>query len=82
MLKVTGDLPRDVEHRKVKHLNNRIGCDHGKLKRLVKLTLGFKFLHSACARMSGFELMRTFKKGQLKGVCNVSEEVRLVTRSL
>ena len=52
MLKVTGDLHRDVKHRKVKYLNNGIESDHGKLKRLTKPTLGFKSLVSGRATIS------------------------------
>ena len=29
-LKEKGEMPQDVEHRKVKYLNNRIESDHGK----------------------------------------------------
>ena len=41
-------------HRQVKYLNNVIGADHGKLKRLIKLTfikfaLGFKTMKTAYA---------------------------------
>jgi hypothetical protein len=38
--------------------------DHGKLKRLVKPTLGFKSMKTAFATIKGFEIMRMFKKGQ------------------
>ncbi len=32
----------DVEHRQIKYRNNVIECDHGKLKRIIGATLGFK----------------------------------------
>ena len=48
----------------IKYLNNRIEADHGKLKRLIKPTLGFKSMKTAYATIQGFELMHMFKKGQ------------------
>ena len=32
----------DVEHRQIKYRNNVIEYDHGKLKRIINATLGFK----------------------------------------
>ncbi|MDU9625042.1 hypothetical protein OCO04_24140, partial [Escherichia coli] len=34
----------DVEHRQIKYRNTVFECDHGKLKRLINATLGFKSL--------------------------------------
>jgi transposase-like protein len=48
----------------VKYLNNRLECDHGKLKRLIQPTLGFQSMKTAYATIKGFEVMRMFKKGQ------------------
>jgi IS6 family transposase len=81
-LKKEGLLSDDLKHRMVKYLNNRIECDHGKLKRLIKPMLGFKSLHSARATIAGFELMRMFKKGQFTGAENVHDEMVLITKSL
>ena len=53
----------ELEHRQVKHLNNIIESDHGKLKRSIKPTLGFKSMKTAYATIKGFEVMRIFKKG-------------------
>jgi transposase-like protein len=53
-----------VFHRKVKYLNNIIEADHGKLKHLIKPTLGFKSMKTAFATLKGIEIMRMFKKGQ------------------
>ncbi|MDF6879093.1 DDE-type integrase/transposase/recombinase, partial (plasmid) [Enterobacter roggenkampii] len=41
-LKREGRCPSDVEHRQIKYRNNVIECDHGKLKRIIGATLGFK----------------------------------------
>ena len=61
-LKKEGLLPKDTQHRQVKYLNNRLEGDHGKLKRLIRPTLGFQ--STAYATIKGFEVMRMFKKGQ------------------
>ena len=50
----------------MKYLNNIVEADHGKLKRLIKPTLGFKSMKTAYATLKGFELMRMFKKCQMK----------------
>ena len=63
-LKREGKLPAETEHRQVKYLNNRLESDHGKLKRLVKPTLGFKSMKTAYATLKGFEVMRALKQGQ------------------
>jgi transposase, IS6 family len=63
-LKKEGLLPKDTQHRQVKYLNNRLECDHGKLKRLIQPTLGFQSMKIAYATIKGFEVMRMFKKGQ------------------
>ena len=61
-----GLLPKDTRHRQVKYLNNRLEGDHGKLKRLIKPTLGFQSMKTAYATIKGFEVMRMFRKGQFK----------------
>ena len=63
-LKMEGKLPQDKEHRQVKYLNNVVEADHGKLKRLIKPTLGFKSMKTAYATIKGFEAMRSMKKGK------------------
>ena len=63
-LKKDGLLPKETHHRQVKYLNNRLECDHGKLKRLIQPTLGFQSMKTAYATIKGFEVMRMFKKGQ------------------
>lgn len=63
-LKAEGTLPSDMEHRQVKYLNNAVETDHGKRKRLIKPTLGFKSMKTAYATIKGFEAMSTIKKDQ------------------
>ncbi len=65
------------------NLNNLIESDHGKLKRLIKPTLGFKSMKTAYATIKGFEVMRMFKKGQFNiwiGDLGLTGEIRLIER--
>ncbi|MEY0290988.1 IS6 family transposase [Providencia rettgeri] len=64
LLKKEGKYPTDVEHRQIKYRNNVIECDHGKLKRIINPTLGFKSLKTAHATIKGIEAMRALNKGQ------------------
>jgi transposase-like protein len=84
-LKKQGGYIEDFEHRQVKYLNNIIESDHGKLKRLIKPILGFKNMKSAYATIKGFEVMRMFKKGQMRSWQygrGVFGEIDLITREL
>lgn len=65
-MKKSGKCEADVEHRQVKYLNNRLESDHGKLKRLIKPVRGFKSMKTAYATIKGFEVMRMFRKGQMR----------------
>ena len=83
-LKQEGKLDKEVEHRQVKYLNNKVEADHGKLKRLIKPTLGFKSRKTANATLKGFETMRMLKKGQGQAFQiqdGIRGEVRLVERA-
>ena len=84
-LKVTGKCLPQLEHRQVKYLNNIIESDHGKLKRLIKPTLGFKSMKTAYATIKGFEIMRMFKKGRFeiwKYGQGIQGEIRIITDNL
>ncbi|VCW27944.1 Putative transposase (identified by ISEscan HMM) [Escherichia coli] len=39
-----------------------IECDHGKLKRIIGATLGFKSMKTAYATIKGIEVMRALRK--------------------
>ena len=84
-LKDEGQCSHDLEHRQVKYLNNIIESDHGKLKRLIKPTLGFKTMKTAYATIKGFEVMRMFKKVTLdfwKYGQGIQGEINLITNNL
>lgn len=54
----------DVEHRQIKYRNGIIECEHGKLKRIISATPGFKLIKPAYATIKGIEVMRAPRKGQ------------------
>lgn len=84
-LKAVGKCSEGLEHRQVKYLNNIIESDHGKLKRLIKPTLGFKSMKTAYATIKGFEIMRMFKKGRFdlwKYGQGIQGEIGIITNNL
>nr|BCT22990.1 hypothetical protein [Klebsiella pneumoniae] len=74
----------DVEHRQIKYRNNVIECDHGKLKRIIGATLGFKSMKTAYATIKGIEVMRALRKGQASAFYygDPLGEMRLVSKFL
>ena len=62
--KSSGALPEKTQHRDVKYLNNRIECDHRRIKRLIKYGLGFGSFRTAQKTISGYEAMYMMRKGQ------------------
>ena len=56
-LKASGMLPKSVELRQVKYLNNLVEQDHHFIKRLVKPGLGFFSFETAWRRLQGYEVM-------------------------
>ncbi len=82
-LKQEGVIPPGLEHRQAKYLNNRLEGDHGKLKRLIRPTLGFRSMKTARATLKGFEVMRMVKKGQFRSWVEAvggGTEVRFINR--
>jgi hypothetical protein len=68
----------------VKYLNNHVEAEHGKLKRVIRSTMGFKWLKAVYAKLKGFEVMRVPKKGKAalwKYQHGIAGEVRLVERA-
>ncbi|MBO2871165.1 DDE-type integrase/transposase/recombinase [Acinetobacter baumannii] len=57
-------------------------CDHGKLKRIINATLGFKSMKTAYATIKGIEVMRALRKGQASAFYygDPLGEMRLVSR--
>lgn len=53
--------------RKIKYLNNIVEQDHRGVKRVTRPMLGFKSFDAAQSTLTGIELMRMLRKGQLEG---------------
>jgi len=61
-----------------------IEADHGKLRRLIKPTLGFKTLRTAYATIRGFEVVRALRKSQARPWClqpGAQGDIRFIERA-
>ena len=65
-LRSEGKCPSETDHGQAKHLNNVIEADHGRLKRLIKPTFGFRSMKTACATIKGFEAMHALRRKRAK----------------
>ncbi|MDQ6815005.1 MAG: transposase, partial [Bacteroidota bacterium] len=54
-----------VRIRQIKYLNNMVEQDHRFIKRQVQNMLGFKSFESASRTLTGIEIVRIIKKGQI-----------------
>jgi transposase-like protein len=63
-LKTSGILPRRVQVRSCKYLNNEIEQDHRRIKQRIRPMLGFKRFETAAVTISGIELAEKIKKQQ------------------
>lgn len=90
LLKREGRCPSDFEHRQIKYRNNIIECAHGKLKRIINATPGFKSMKTAYATIKGIEMMRALRKDQAEsfyfghplGEMRLSGNASVLSRSL
>jgi transposase-like protein len=64
-MKWGGQLWRFAKVRQVKFLNNIVEQDHRRIKRLVRLGLGFKSFMTASRTIAGYEVMAMIRKGQV-----------------
>ena len=63
-LKENGELPRHVQVRTSKYLNNRVEQDHRRIKQRLRPMLGWKSFRTAAVVISGIELAEKIKKAQ------------------
>ncbi len=61
-------LPKAVELRPKKYLNNVIEQEHRNIKRIVKPMMGFQSFNTARRTWSGIEAMNMIPKGQVNGI--------------
>ena len=71
-------LPEQTEHRQVKYLNNRIECDHRRIKRLINHGLGFHSFRTGYKTIRGYEAMYMIRKGQAKDATTYLEQVKMI----
>ena len=64
-LKREGVLPKKMEIRPVKYLNNIVEQDHRFIKKVIQPCLGFQSIQTAAKMISGIEAMHIPWKGQL-----------------
>jgi len=63
-----GQLWRFSALRQCKYLNNVVEQDHRRIKRSVRLGLGFGSLRTARRTLAGYEAMAMVRKGQVHNV--------------
>ena len=63
-LKQSGELPKRVEVRTSKYLNNIVEQDHRRVKQRLGPMLGLKSFNNAVVVIGGIELAAQIKKGQ------------------
>jgi putative transposase len=61
-IKTSGILPRRVQVRSCKYLNNVIEQDHRRIKQRIRPMLGFKRFETAAMTIHGIELAEKIKK--------------------
>jgi transposase-like protein len=61
------DHGTSIAIRQIKYLNNIVEQDHRGVKRVTRPMLGFKSFEAAQPTLTGIELMRMLRKGQLEG---------------
>ena len=74
-------LPKNVEIRQTRYLNNIIEQDHLSIKRILVPMLGFQFFHSASKTLKGIEAMNMVKKRQVNNLnYSVFNEVKYINQ--
>ncbi|MBJ8055549.1 IS6 family transposase [Bacillus cereus] len=78
-LKEENKMPKGIQIRQVKYLNNIVEQDHRFIKKRVRSMLGFKSFKTAAFILSGVEAMHMMKKGQLhRQVKSIQNELKLI----
>jgi transposase-like protein len=72
-LKEEKSMPKGIQIRQVKYLNNIVEQDHRFIKKRVRSMLGLKSFHTATLILRGIEAMHMIKKGQLHQRVNYAQ---------
>ncbi len=67
-MKADGELWRFSRLRQCKFLNNIVGQDHRRIRRLIRPGLGFGGFWTARRTLAGYEAMAMIRKGQLRNI--------------
>ena len=74
-------LPKNVNLRQIKYLNNIVEQDHRSIKRIIRPMLGFQSFRSANKTLKGIEAMNMVKKGQVNNLnYSVFDEVKYINQ--
>ncbi|MFP3125899.1 IS6 family transposase [Ectobacillus funiculus] len=78
-LKEEKSMPKGIQIRQVKYLNNIVEQDHSFIKKRIRPMLGLKSFRTAKRIIAGIEAMHMIKKGQtLEGEKSIRSQVNLV----
>ena len=58
-------LPKNINLRQIKYLNNIVEQDHRSIKRIIRPMLGFQSFCTAIKTLKGIEIMHMIRKGQI-----------------
>ena len=74
-------LPKNVNLRQIKYLNNIIEQDHRSIKRIIRPMLGFQSFFTAIKTLKGIEIMHMIRKGQINSLnYSVLREVKYINQ--
>jgi len=74
-------LPKNVNLRQIKYLNNIVEQDHRSIKRIIRPMLGFQSFCTAIKTLKGIEIMHMIRKGQIDTLNRcVLDEVNFINK--
>ena len=78
-LKDEQKMPKGIQIRQIRYLNNIVEQDHRFIKKRIRSMLGFKTYETATSIVRGIEAMHMMKKGQLhQRMKSVQNEVQFI----
>ncbi len=81
-LKNEGKIPKNMDHRQHKYLNNIIEQDHRRVKSKTKTTMGFHSFKTAYRTIRGLEIMHMLRKHQLFHIFDrsIQSQINFISR--
>jgi DDE domain len=71
-MKEDGELRRRTRLRQVKYFSNIVEQEHRRIKRVVRLELGFGSFWTARGTLAGYEVMAMVRKGQVRRIAGAT----------